>query len=338
MTDFFDLPDDNFINKKASSTSKTDPNIYNPDPNSHNGKYQSIFRFVPYLKDKSLSKLTKYSAKFWNPLTKEATYVDCPSNLSQPSILWDIERVIKGLEKEEPELYKKLSDQFSRWHNHWSPVYVKKDPQRPELEGQIKIFKFSRQIDNLIEEQLNPEESELLDSVQKVNPYHLLSGKDFLCVVGKKTKIFRDWSKCKFMEEVTPLVFKVGETQVKVENTEKSVKLVQEFLNKNTPSLEEYKHREWTDDTYERVSEAIISTIQPKQVLDMVLSRTKDEKMKALINSKLSGNVSSPSDDIMSDTNVEFKSDDTPLEPVSSTNVDNKKETEDEYDSLFNDL
>lgn len=338
MTDFFDLSDDNFVKKSASSTSKTDPNIYNPDPNAHNGSYKSVFRFVPYLKDKKLSKLTKYSAKFWNPLTKEALYVDCPSNVGAPSILWDIERVIKTLEKEEPELYDKLSDQFSRWHSHWSPVYIKKDPQRPELEGQIKLFKFSRQIDSLIEEQISPEENDLIDNVQKVNPYHLLKGKDFLCVVGKKTKIFRDWTKCKFMDEITPLVFKVGEKQVVVEETENSIKLVQEFLNKNTPSLEEYTHKEWTDETYEKVAEAVVSIIQPKPVLEMVLNRTKDEKMKALINSKINKTSTSSSSTLSSelDADLEFKSESNiPLEPVNETE---DTSSNDEYDSLFNDL
>lgn len=343
MTDFFELPDDSFVNKKSSSTSKTDPNIYNPDPNAHNGSYKSVFRFVPYLADKTLSKLTKYSAKFWNPLTKEALYVDCPSNLSQPSILWDIERVIKGLEKEEPELYSKLSEQFSRWHNHWSPVYIIKDPQRPELVGQIKIFKFSRQIDSLIEESINPEENELIDNIQKVNPYHLLNGRDFLCVVGKKTKIFRDWSKCKFMDDVTPLVFKVGEKQIAVENSEKSVKLVQEFLNKNTPSMDEYRHKEWTEDTYDKVAEAIISTIQPRPVLDMVLQRTKDEKIKSLILNKLNSSVSTPATStsttsLLDEDPLEFASkNDEPLEPVNTTAPVNA-ESDDEYDSLFQDL
>lgn len=343
MTDFFDLPDENFTNKKSSSTSKTDPNIYNPDPNAHNGSYKSVFRLVPYLKDKTLSKLTKYSAKFWNPLTKESLYVDCPSNTGQPSILWDIERVIKGLEKEEPELFQKLNEQFSRWNNHWSPVYIKKDPQRPELEGQIKIFKFSRQIESLIEEQLNPEENDLIDNVQKVNPYHLLHGKDFLCVVGKKTKIFRDWSKCKFMDEVTPLVFKIGDKQVAVENNEKSVKLVQEFLNKNTPSMEEYKHKEWTDDTYDRVAEAIVSNIQPRAVLNMVLDRTKDSKMKDLILEKLGGTKKSTSTTSLLDSDdedLDFKtpSNDDPL--VSNTELEEvtNDSGSDEYDSLFDEL
>ena len=344
MSDFFGLPDEGFKPKSTSYERKTDTNIYNPDPNAFNGKYQSVFRFLPYIHDKKLSKYTKYSAKFYNPLTKEAMYIDCPSNVGQPSILWDIESVIKTLEKEEPELHKKLKDAFSRWHTNMSPVYIKKDPQRPELEGTIKFFKFSSQINTIIEGQISPEESDLIETAASVNPYHLLQGKDFLCVVGKKTKVFRDWSKCKFMDDITPFVFKIGDTSVVTENNEKSVKLVQEFLKKNTPTLDDYLHREWTEDQFDKVVENIVSLIQPRPVLDKVLERTKDEKMKAAILAKLSGTkvASAPSGDII-DEPVSFESEasnditstDTPLEPVEKATAGSGK---DEYDSLFEDM
>jgi hypothetical protein len=350
MSDFFDLPDDSFV-KKNTSDRKTDSNIYNPDPNAFNGSYKSVFRFVPYIHDKTMSKFTKYSAKFWNPLTKEALYVDCPSNVGKPSILWDIERVIKGLEKEEPELHKKLKDSFSRWHSNWSPVYIKKDPQRPELEGQIKFFKFSSQINTIIDGQINPEENELVAPKPSINPYHLLKGKDFLCVVGKKTKVFRDWSKCEFMDDVTPLVFKVGDKQVAVENSENSIKLVQEFLTKNTPKLDEYFHRAWTPEQFDKVAEAIVSTITPRPVLNMVLDRTKDSDMKAAILAKLDGGSAPnvPAANLI-DESVEFKSEpvapaptvkthvnnEDPLEPVSASGQ--ATEEKDEYDALFDDM
>lgn len=342
MTDFFDLPDDNFVQRPNTGEKKQDPNIYNPDPNLFNGSYKSVFRYIPYIFDKSLSKFTKYSAKFYNPLTKESLYIDCPSNVGQPSILWDIERVVKGLEKEEPELHKKLKDTFSRWHSHWAPVYIKKDPQRPDLEGQIKFFKFSYQINELIEAQINPEENELIDNIKKINPFHLLEGKDFICSVGKKTKTFRDWSKCKFMDEVTPFVFSIGDQKVKVENNEKSIKLVQEFLKKNTPKLDEYFHKEWTDETYNKVAEAIISVIQPRPVLNMVLERTKDEKMKELILSKLGGTSQSSSTSTSKsneiDDELEFKSEtsiEVPLDDISSSSSSSEK---DEYDALFENM
>jgi len=339
MTDFFDLPEDAISKGKGTKgVKKSDPNIYDPDPNAYNGSYKSVFRFLPYVFDKTKSKYTKYSAKFWNPLTKESLIIDCPSNVDQPSILWTLESVIRGLKKEEPELAEELGKNFSRWYTHHSAVYIKKDPQRPDLEGKIQIFKFRNQIDQIIEQQVNPEELDGLADVKKINPFHLLEGKDFLCVVGKKTKDYRDWTKCKFMDEVTPLVFKVGDTTVQVKNEEKVVKLVNEFLTKNTPKMDEYLHQDWTEETFARVAEAIVSAIPQRNILEMVLEKSKDQKINALIRSKMkpikSNNPVAATDDL----DFGLASTPAPKKDTESVPVPAKSEPSDEYDSLFNDL
>jgi hypothetical protein len=332
MTDFFDLPEDAFAKKNVSSKPKVDPNIYDPDPNAHNGSYKSVIRFVPYLADKTKSKYTKYSAKFWNPLTKESLIVDCPSNVEKPSILWTIESTLRSLKKEEPDLVAEIEKSFSRWYTHHSPVYIKKDPQRPDLEGTVKLFKFRNQVDMIIDAQMNPDELEGLSASRKINPFHLLEGKDFLCIVGKKTQQFRDWSKCKFMDEVSPLIFKIGETQVTVKNDEKSVKLVTEFLSKNTPSMDEYLHREWTDETFEKVAEAVISAIPQREILNMILERSKDTRMNELIKARLLPRKSATPAAAKVDEDLDFTTPSAPAAPAVDTSVD------DEYDSLFADL
>ena len=344
MTDFFDLPEEGFSKKpQAGSGKKVDPNVYDPDPNAHNGSYKSVFRFIPYVFDKTKSKYTKYSAKLWNPLTKESLIIDCPSNVEKPSILWTMESVLRSLKKEEPEIVDEIGKNFSRWNTSHSAVYIKKDPQRPDLEGSIKIFKFRNQIGMLIDQLVNPEELEGLSTGKKVNPYHLLEGKDFLCVVGKKTKDFRDWSKCKFMDEVTPFVFKIGDTQVQVKNDEKSVKLVNEFMTKNTPKMDEYFHQEWTEETFVKVAEAIVAAVPQREVLEMILERSKDTKMNDLIRSKMRpGKSSAPkasvNDDLEFTSSTKSDSVFSDESSVDSAAVSSTSDEDDEYDSLFTNL
>jgi hypothetical protein len=340
MTDFFDLPEESFSKQKNSQkTKKVDPNVYDPDPNAFNGSYKSVMRFLPYIANKKLSKFTKYTAKFWNPLTKESLIVDCPSNVEQPSILWTIESVIRSLRKEEPDLAKELESNFSRWYTHHSAVYIKKDPQRPELEGKVLIFKFRNQVDQLIDQQMNPEEIDGLEPTRKINPFHLLEGKDFLCVVGKKTKEFRDWSKCKFMDEVTPFVFKIGDKQVQVKNDEKVIKLVNEFLTKNTPSMDEYAHQPWTEETYTKVAEAVVAAIPQRQVLEMVLEKSKDAKMNELVRSKLKPTKNNAP--MAKDEDLDFGTTATTSsksESAKPASVATPAASSDEYDDLFKDL
>ncbi len=143
------------------------------------------------------------------------------------------------------------------------------------------------------------------------------------------------------MDEVTPLVFKVGDTQVQVKNEEKSVKLVNEFLTKNTPKMDEYYHQEWTEETFEKVAQAIISAVPHNEILEMILGRSKDTKMNDLIRSKMKGgrtvkHTSSVNDDL------EFTS--APATTATTTvaytqePIAESANSDDEYDSLFKDL
>ena len=338
MSNFFDLPDET-ITKPATSGFKVDPNFYNPDPTKFNGVYKSVFRFVPNLTDKSKTKYTKYSAKFWNPLTKESLYVDCPSNVAgNPSIIWTLDTVLRSLHKDEPETIKAIQKNFSRWATHISAIYIKKDPQVPELNGLIKLFKFQNQIDQLIDQQVNPEIIDGLPEPRKINPYHLLEGKDMLCIVSKKTKEFRDWTKCKFMDDVTPFTFTSGDTLIQAKDDPKVIKVLSEFIISNTPPLTEYLHQVWTEETYERVAEAIIALLPQRNILNAVLAKSKDAKINALIMSKISSSAS-VSNDPTSSEKVSFTATSTATktaEPaVSPAEVSNEK---DEYDDLLKDL
>jgi hypothetical protein len=333
---FFDLPEESFSKGSSTKGFTEDPNVYDPNPDKYNGSYKSVFRFTPYLTDKTKSKYTKYTCKIWNPLTKEKLVVDCPSNEDKPSFLWTLESVIRSFKKEEPEMFEQLSKSFSRWYTHVSPIYIKKDPQRPDLEGQIKFLQFRSQINDLIEQQMNPEDVDGMVSTRKINPYHLLEGKDFLCIVSKKTKEYRDWSKCKFMDEVSPLVFKVGEKQIAASNDDKIIKALQEFLTKNTPDMEKYFHISWQEETYTQVADALVSTI-PATVLEMTIQKSKDQKLNSLIKERLTqkhvGKSSSQKSAIDEDP-LSFGG----TTVTTKTTVDTSSNSDDEYDDLFKDL
>ena len=334
MNDFFNLPDETLssTNQNQSYEKKVDTNLYDPNPDLSNGVYKSVIRFIPNLRDKTL-KYTKYSAKIWNPVARKSVVVDCPSNENKPSVLWTLSTILGRLYKEEPTIVKEINENFSRWYTHHSYVYVSKVPTIPELQGQIKIFKYRAQINELLEQQMNPEEDGLLENTTKINPFHMLEGKDFLCVVGKKTKTWRDWTKCKFMDEVTPFRFSIKDTEVVMKNEEGAIKLVTEFFEKTAPSMKEYEHQPWTEETYTQVAEALKAAIPYKQVLDMLVNETRDEKMKALLKGETSSSLSQES----------FSKETTEVTPTtevtSATETSNSSDLKsDEYDDIFSNL
>jgi hypothetical protein len=279
MEDLFNLNPDDFSGKSSSAARKMDDNIYNPGPDQgQNGIYKSVIRFIPWVGDPSKSKYKKYAAKLVNPLTNERLIVDCPSTNGGPSILWSLDLELKKLANEEPTVVEEIRKYFNRYYNYYSCVYIKKDPQFPANEGKIKVYSYGYTIDNLIQQEINPE-AELV-TTQKINPFSLTQGKDFVLVIKRKTKAWRDFSSSKFMSEVSPLIITHNGKEIPVSNDPKVMGFVTEYFKKNSPDLSQYFYKEWTDYEYEKVAEFIKAIVPYKQIIDNLVSGLKDEKMK----------------------------------------------------------
>jgi len=278
MEDLFNLNADDFTGK-SSSARFVDENVYNPGPDQgQNGIYKSVIRFIPWVGDPSKSKYKKYAAKLVNPLTNERIVVDCPSTNGKSSILWSLDLELKKLKNEEPSIVEEIQKNFNRYYNYYSCVYVKKDPQFPSMEGKIKVYSYGYTIDNLIQQEINPE-SELV-TTQKINPFSLTQGKDFVLVIKRKTKAWRDFSASKFMSEVSPLILTHNGQEIPVSQDQKVMQFVTEFFKKNSPDLSQYFYKEWTDREYEQVAEYIKAIVPYKQIIDNLVANTKDERMK----------------------------------------------------------
>jgi hypothetical protein len=249
MSDLFNLNIDDFSGKSASSSRKVDENVYNPGPDqAPNGTYKSIIRFIPWATDPTKSRYKKYAAKLINPLTNEKLYVDCPSTTGANSILWTLDLELKKLKNEEPQIVEEIQKYFNRYYNYYSCIYIKKDPQFPTLEGQIKLYSYGYTIDNLLQQEINPE-SELV-TTQKINPFSLTQGKDFVLVIKRKTKTWRDFSASKFMNEVSPLIITSGGREIPTSTDPKVMNFVAEYLKKNSPDMSQYFLKDWTDEEY----------------------------------------------------------------------------------------
>ena len=278
MEDLFNLNPDDYSNK-SSNTRKTDENMYNPGPDQgQNGIYKSIFRFIPWATDPKQSRYKKYAAKLTNPLTNEKLYIDCPSTTGASSILWSLDLELKRLKTDEPQVVEEIQKYFNRYYNYYSCIYIKKDPQFPALEGQIKVYSYGYTIDNLIQQEINPE-SELV-TIKQINPFSLTEGKDFVLVVKRKTKAWRDFSSCKFMNEVSPLIISANGREIPASTNPKIMKFFGEYLKKYSPDMSPYFLKPWTDSDYEQVATYIKAIVPYKQIIDNLVAATKDDRMK----------------------------------------------------------
>lgn len=279
MEDLFNLNPDDFSNKSSFAARKIDENMYNPGPDQgQKGVYKSVIRFIPWAGDPKKSRYKKYAARLVNPLTNEKLYIDCPSTTGASSILWSLDLELKRLKNEEPQIVEEIQKYFNRYYNYYSCIYIKKDPQFPQLEGKIKVYSYGYTIDNLIQQEINPE-SELV-TTQKINPFSLTQGKDFVLVIKRKTKAWRDFSSSKFMSEISPLIISHGGKEIAVSNDERVMKFTTEFLQKNSPDMSQYFYQEWTESEYEKVAEFIKAIVPYKQIIENALASTKDERIK----------------------------------------------------------
>lgn len=282
--DIFNLNSDDFIAQSAKKVRATDENLYDPDPSSaKNGKYQAIIRLIPWFGAKSVDEIRykKYGVTITNPITKEKLFIDDPSTIGASSVFWNLETIIKQLEKTEPDLHKQLSTNFSRFYKYFSLAYIKKDPQNPELEGKIKVFPHGYKIWKMGEDLINPADAEL-GTTAKVNPYDLVNGRDLILIVSKKSinSKWRDFDSCKFHDVNSPLIVKTPKgAEVACTNDAVVKEKFMDFLQKNSPDLSAYFFKPWSDADYVKVVEFLRAAIPSKALLDQAFSKCRDAKI-----------------------------------------------------------
>jgi hypothetical protein len=295
--DIFNLSADDFISQQSQTVRKVDENLFDPDVSQgQNGVYKAILRLVPWHKATKPEEVMpkKYSVRLKNPLTGERFWVDDPSSVGKPSIFWTIDSKLKALEKSEPSFVEEIKKNFYRNYKYFALAYIKKDPQKPELQGKIKVFPFGHGIWQLVDGQMNPADADL-GVAEKVNPFSLLKGKDFVYVAKKKTQSWRDFSACKFMEgATTPLIITTPSgKEVAITDDPKVQAKFKEFLIQESPDLSQYFYKEWTDETYVKVVDFLRAAI-PKQILDEAMSTCKDTKLTDLYRSSINKVAAAP--------------------------------------------
>lgn len=283
--DIFNLNNDDFIAQSTKKVRAFDDNIYDPDINKGvNGVYKSVIRFLPWLGAKTVDDIRykKYTVKLVNPLTKERLFIDDPSTIGQSSIFWNLETRLKKLKTEEPELHKEIEQNFSRFYKYFSLVYIKRDDQQKELEGKIKVFPHGFKIWKMVEELINPQDADL-GTTERINPYDLINGRDFIYVAKKQSSFGRDFDSCKFVGQNSPLIVKTPSGKEAVCSKDPAVQAsFRKFLEEKSPNLGDYFFKEWSDADYVKVVDFLKAAITSKQILDEAFSTCRDEKIKAI--------------------------------------------------------
>lgn len=212
--------------------------LYTPKPDQgKDGVYSSLIRFLPNIKNPRKPYIRKYV--YWlEDREGNGFYVDSPSTVGDKCPVQDM---FFKLRNSESAMDKKMSENLKRREVYYGLIQVIKDEQKPDLEGQIKVYKFGYKIKTKIDEELNPKFDE---PTQVFDPFE---GKNFELVITKKAG-YPNYDSSKFQGSRSPMVLN-GE---RIGDSDESRKAVLEYLS-NAPELSNFEYQAWTDEERQKV-------------------------------------------------------------------------------------
>ena len=221
------------------------------------GVYKSVIRFLPWHMDPSNNMISKYVAYLVNPTNpNEGKYVDNPTENSPISnAYW---AMVNTKDARFTEFAKK---HLSSKKYYYALVQIMSDEQKPDLVGQIKVYRFAKKIWEKIHAELNPAQGD------PINPFHPIYGRKFSLVITEQSG-FPNYDQSGFFDErmgggLAPsgmwyLNPQTNQMEVVTESTDQN--LVLNYLRQYSPDLSKYAFREWNDSEREFVSGVLAAT------------------------------------------------------------------------------
>lgn len=232
-------------------------NLYTPKPDQgQDGTYKSLIRFLPNPKNPRKPFMRKFV--YWlEDSDGNGFYADSPSTIGEKCPVQDM---FFKLRNSESAVDKKMSEALKRKEVYYALVQIIKDPQKPDLEGQVKVFKFGYKIKAKIDEELNPQFDE---PTQIFDPFE---GKNFELIISKKAG-FPNYDASKFQGKRSPMILN-GEP---VSDSTETKKAILEYLN-DAPDLTDFDYQPWTDEQRKKVMNVLSQFSSPGRSIENVTS------------------------------------------------------------------
>lgn len=318
---------DAIFNVKATdilgSNTKKDSLFYSPSAAKGVDKvYTSYIKFINNIHNPSKSLIKKYSTWLKNPETEEAMSVDCPSTLGQPSLL---QEAFFGLYNSESAHEKALSKNFARGEVYYMLVYIVKDEHQPANEGKVKIFKFRKQLYDILSESANDteEENDFTD---------FFNGKTLKLKITEKSG-YNNYQLSSFTNKVNYIVVD-GEEMT---DTPKNRKKLVAWLKENSPDITEYDYKPWDQKTQQFVVDAIKAIIPNESTVNRILKKSNIKDVDTSAKKKVTKTIIEDEDDeelkpkkkVTSKLLLDDDDDEVPTKKSSKMLIDDDDEDED---------
>ena len=245
---------------------KKESEVYAPKALNKDKPYVATVRLIPlpiYDEEGSVNgwnKKSPYHRRKRYYLKDEdgyGTYFDSPLTVDEPCPIQDT--FFKLFYSDDVRKQKLAKDRFSISTHYWCLLYIIEDKQKPELEGKCKVFRFTKDIKELIKAEYDDESIKVWD---------FKNGKDLKLVVGEKSVTldngkqvtFPDYNigiKTKFIGQ-GPLT--IGNVPIDSNSAEVGAKL--EELYDNAPKMSNYEYTPWDTETKDKVQNILDSYLK----------------------------------------------------------------------------
>jgi hypothetical protein len=259
--DIFNLSVDDIDSYKRSESKGSD--LYKPTADQgKDGVYTSLVRFVPNPKNPQKSIVRKFV--YWlEDGEGKGAYYDSPSTIGEKCPVQDL---FFKLRNSESAVDKKMAEKLKRREIYYSLVQIIKDPQNPDMEGEVKVFKYGYQIKQKIDEELNPQFDE------PCQVFDLFEGKNFELKVTKSAG-YNSFTASKFQGKRTAISVE-GSFMA---NNGDDRKKIMEYL-KEVPELDSFDFKPWDDSTRASVERILDNYRSPGSAIGNVSKGGKKEE------------------------------------------------------------
>ena len=236
------------VNKSVSTKESkyNDENLYQPKlDDAKKGVYTALIRFLPNPMDYSKSIINKLQYYFKDVDGDNGVRIDSPETIGQKCPIGQLRAKLWNTNiASNIDCAKKNAGKENKY---WTLVYIYKDPQHPELENTVKVFRFGKK---LYEKYIIASSPNELEGEEGVAANHLLLGKNLRLVIKSKDG-YVNYDDSQFGAK-EPL--KIG--SVAIDNSDKGRKLLAEMYA-GAPDISNYDYKPMDEGTIQKVAQNI---------------------------------------------------------------------------------
>lgn len=236
----FDMSGTSFVQEEKQENLE----LYTIDcKKTKNGVHEALVRFIPNLKDKNKSLITKYTAFLKDPVTGDKRNLDSLRTIGKAKECPIAQSYYKVRESQDASVVEH-KDMFLQREVHYALIQILEDKQNPDNVGKIKILKFGQKIKALYDAEEKPKKG------KSKNPFDIRNGRPFFLDV-RLVKDYNNYDNCQFVDVDDDGLGNVllGGEPIDWDNVDNNtLKKLQEFFINNSPDLTQYDYKPMSND------------------------------------------------------------------------------------------